>query len=46
MMAAVGLPALRLIRERVGPWSLGMLQPGESSVMVTEEAWQRLKTYR
>lgn len=29
MTAAVGLPTLRLIRTRIGPWSLGDLQPGE-----------------
>lgn len=29
MTAAVGYPTLRLIREKIGPWSLGDLQPGE-----------------
>lgn len=29
MTAAVGLPTLRLIRHRVGPWSLDGLQPGQ-----------------
>ena len=29
MTAAVGHPTLRLIRERIGNWSLGDLQPGE-----------------
>ena len=29
MTAAVGLPTLRLVRIRIGPWSLGDLQPGE-----------------
>ncbi len=29
MTAAVGHPTLRLIREKIGPWSLGKLQPGE-----------------
>jgi 23S rRNA pseudouridine2457 synthase len=28
MTAAVGFPTLRLIRQRVGPWSLGGLAPG------------------
>jgi len=28
MTAAVGLPALRLIRIRVGRWDLGDLEPG------------------
>lgn len=31
MTAAVGLPTLRLIRRRIGNWSLGQLQPGEYS---------------
>lgn len=30
MTAAVGYPTLRLIRERIGPWELGDLQPGQS----------------
>lgn len=29
MTAAVGLPTLRLVRVRIGPWSLEGLQPGE-----------------
>lgn len=29
MTAAVGFPTLRLVRQRVGDWSLGDLQPGE-----------------
>lgn len=29
MTAAVGLPTLRLIRTRIGPWSLDQLQPGQ-----------------
>ena len=33
MTAAVGLPTLRLVRVRVGPWSLGDLPPGQ---------WRRL----
>jgi 23S rRNA pseudouridine2457 synthase len=33
MTAAVGLPTLRLIRFRVGPWDLGDLAPGQ---------WQRV----
>lgn len=28
MTAAVGLPTLRLIRARIGPWQLGVLAPG------------------
>ena len=29
MTAAVGLPTLRLVRTRIGNWSLGSLQPGQ-----------------
>ncbi|MGH9856080.1 MAG: pseudouridine synthase [Blastocatellia bacterium] len=29
MTAAVGHPTLRLIREKIGPWELGGLRPGE-----------------
>jgi len=29
MTAAVGYPTLRLIRQAIGPWQLGLLQPGE-----------------
>jgi 23S rRNA pseudouridine2457 synthase len=29
MTAKVGLPTLRLIRVRIGPWAIGDLQPGE-----------------
>jgi 23S rRNA pseudouridine2457 synthase len=29
MTAAVGLPTLRLVRARIGPWSLGELMPGQ-----------------
>jgi 23S rRNA pseudouridine2457 synthase len=33
MSAAIGFPTLRLIRYRVGEWTVGDLQPGESQVM-------------
>jgi len=33
MTAKVGFPTLRLIRERVGDWELGELQPGESQII-------------
>jgi len=33
MTAAVGFPTLRLVRERIGPWELGTLQPGEYRVV-------------
>jgi len=42
MTAAAGLPALRLIRHAIGPWSLDALQPGESVSMPNEVAWRRL----
>ncbi len=42
MTAAAGLPALRLIRHRIGPWSLDVLQPGESSQIETSVAWKQL----
>jgi 23S rRNA pseudouridine2457 synthase len=29
MTAAVGFPTLRLIRQAIGPWQLGAMQPGE-----------------
>ena len=29
MTAAVGLPTLRLVRVRIGPWSLDGLAPGQ-----------------
>ncbi len=32
MTAAVGLPTLRLVRVRIGDWSLGNLEPGEFRV--------------
>jgi len=46
MAAAVGLPALRLIRQSVGPWSLDSLQPGESVSMESAEAWASLSSYQ
>ena len=33
MTAAVGYPTLRLIRHRIGEWSLGELQPGEYRIL-------------
>jgi 23S rRNA pseudouridine2457 synthase len=44
MTAAVGLPTLRLIRVRVGPFALDGLQPGESRELGNDEAWRRLDT--
>lgn len=46
MTAAVGLPALRLIRRRIGPWALEALQPGETASIDTRRAWRRLENYR
>jgi 23S rRNA pseudouridine2457 synthase len=45
MTAAVGLPALRLIRYQVGPWQLEELRPGESKEISTREAWRKLESY-
>jgi 23S rRNA pseudouridine2457 synthase len=42
MTAAVGLPTLRLIRVRVGPFALEGLRPGESRKLSDQEAWRRL----
>lgn len=33
MTAAAGFPTLRLIRQRIGKWQLGTLQPGEFAVI-------------
>jgi len=38
MTAAVGLPTLRLIRARVGPFALGALRPGEFREVEAREA--------
>jgi len=43
MGAAVGLPVLRLIRTRIGPWTLDGLQPGEHRTIPTRKAWQMLR---
>ena len=44
MTAAVGLPALRLIRHRMGPWSLNQLAIGETTTIENSAAWQLLET--
>jgi 23S rRNA pseudouridine2457 synthase len=46
MGAAVGLPVLRLIRTRIGPWTLDGLQPGEHRTIPTREAWRMLRNIR
>lgn len=43
MTAAAGIPTLRLIRHRIGPWSLDGLRPGESHVMETAQAWRAIE---
>lgn len=45
MGAAVGLPVLRLIRTRIGPWDLDGLRPGEHRTIPTRKAWQMLRAY-
>ena len=42
MTAAVGLPTLRLIRHRIGPWNLEDLRPGETRQLSNAEAWSVL----
>jgi len=46
MTAAVGLPTLRLIRHRIGPWALDGLQPGESRSLGNDEAREALDAWR
>jgi len=43
MTAAIGLPALRLIRYSVGPWQLDDLQPGMSVELPNDVAWQAIR---
>ena len=38
MTAAVGYPTLRLVRAKIGPWSLAGLQPGEFSIHTVHSA--------
>ena len=45
MTAAIGLPTLRLIRHRIGPWSLADLKPGESRSVALERAWNEIRNY-
>ncbi|HSD69736.1 MAG TPA: pseudouridine synthase [Woeseiaceae bacterium] len=44
MTAATGLPTLRLIRLRVGPWSVGSLRPGENRLLDNKVAWRNLES--
>ena len=42
MTAAVGLPTLRLIRHRIGPFALDGLLPGSTRELSLDEAWNCL----
>ncbi len=46
MTAAAGLPTLRLIRHRVGPWMLADLEPGASTSIDSDSAWDALRGFR
>ena len=43
MTAAVGLPTLRLIRSRVGPWHIGDIAPGKTRKISNKQAWSDLQ---
>ncbi len=43
MTAAIGLPTLRLIRHRVGPWRLDGLAPGDTRLVSNADAWAALE---
>lgn len=45
MTAAIELPTLRLIRHRIGPWSVADLRPGQFSVVESKAAWKALNDY-
>jgi 23S rRNA pseudouridine2457 synthase len=38
MTAAVGLPTLRLVRHRIGPWTISRLAPGQWRELTPTEA--------
>lgn len=42
MTAHVGHPTVRLIRTKIGPWSLDTLKPGEHRRLSAKQAWQDL----
>ncbi|HLX24028.1 MAG TPA: pseudouridine synthase [Usitatibacter sp.] len=49
MTAAVGLPTLRLVRVRVGPWSVEGIAPGESReapILAAESPFQALSGWK
>ncbi|MEZ5491962.1 MAG: pseudouridine synthase [Gammaproteobacteria bacterium] len=43
MTAAVGLPTLRLVRIRIGPWELGSLHPGQWRALELPEEEEQLR---
>ena len=43
--AAVGLPTLRLIRHRIGPWTIDDLGPGQFREIDNAEAWRQIKSF-
>jgi 23S rRNA pseudouridine2457 synthase len=45
MTAAVGLPTLRLIRCRIGPWTLAGLRPGEFRQIAGSDAWRQIRSF-
>jgi 23S rRNA pseudouridine2457 synthase len=45
MTAAVGLPTLRLVRHRIGPWSLEGLSSGQTRELANDAAWQQLRRF-
>ena len=45
MTAAVGFPTLRLVRVRIGPWSLDDLQPGESREGQIPHEWRKMRPH-
>ena len=46
MTAAVGFPTLRLVRVRVGPWSLDGLAPGQSREAKMPDQWATMRARR
>jgi 23S rRNA pseudouridine2457 synthase len=46
MTAAAGLPTLRLIRYKIGPWSIDGLSPGQSRTISDRDARRQLAEWR
>ena len=44
MTAAVGLPTLRLIRWKIGPWIIDGLGVGDHRSVPTDDAWAALRS--